>query len=68
MITQTVEELLTDHVTLDVEGIDRMYLNANQPMVQTVGGCIRFFQRASRCQGSLNDLNGTDESGFCRRD
>ena len=44
MITQTVEELLTDHVTLDVEGIDRIYLNAYQPMLQTGGGVSAFFK------------------------
>ena len=30
MITRTVAELLDEHVTLDVEGIDRIYLNAYQ--------------------------------------
>jgi len=44
MITQTVEELLTDHVTLDVESIDRIYLNAYQPMLQTGGGVSAFFK------------------------
>jgi hypothetical protein len=28
MITQNVAEIIRHHVTLEVEGIDRMYLNA----------------------------------------
>ena len=45
MIPQTVEELLEHHVTLDVEGIDRIYLNAYQPMLQTGGGVSAFFKK-----------------------
>ena len=33
MITQTIAELLQDHVTLTLEGIDRLYLNAYDPAV-----------------------------------
>ena len=43
MIGQTIGELLTDHVTLDIEGIDRLYLNAYQPRLQTGGGVAYFF-------------------------
>jgi hypothetical protein len=35
MIEQTVRELLEEKVTLDVEGIDRLYRNLYQPMLQT---------------------------------
>jgi hypothetical protein len=38
MIGQSVGELLSDRVTLDVEGIDRLYLNLYQPRLQTGGG------------------------------
>jgi hypothetical protein len=31
MIEHTVGELLEDKVQLDIEGIDRLYLNAYQP-------------------------------------
>jgi hypothetical protein len=49
MIEHTVEELLEDKVALDVEGIDRIYLNAYQPRLQTGGGVVAFFkgQRAA---------------------
>ena len=32
MIGHTVGDLLAEKVTLDIEGIDRMYLNLYQPM------------------------------------
>ena len=44
MIEQTVSELLRDHVTLDIEGIDRLYLNLYQPRLQTGGGVATFFK------------------------
>jgi len=44
MIEQTVGELLKDHVTLDLERIDRLYLNLYQPQLQTGGGVAIFFK------------------------
>lgn len=44
MIGQTIGELLSAHVTLDVEGIDRLYLNAYQPRLQTGSGVAYFFR------------------------
>jgi hypothetical protein len=44
MIEQNLNELLEEKVTLDVEGIDRLYLNAYQPMLQTGGGVSAFFR------------------------
>ncbi len=44
MIEQTVRELLEDHVDLDIEGIDRLYLNLYQPRLQTGGGVAAFFK------------------------
>jgi hypothetical protein len=38
MINQNLGELLQDKVTLDIEGIDRLYLNAYQPLLQAGGG------------------------------
>jgi len=44
MIGQTVRELLEGKVVLDIEGIDRLYLNLYQPMLQTGGGVATFFK------------------------
>ena len=45
MIEQTIGELLEGKVVLDVEGMDRLYLNAYQPMLQTGGGVSWFFKQ-----------------------
>lgn len=44
MLEQTVAQLLDDHVVLDIEGIDRIYLNAYQPRLQSGGGAVAFFK------------------------
>jgi len=44
MIEQSLRELLEDKIVLDVEGIDRLYLNAYQPRLQTGGGVAAFFK------------------------
>jgi len=40
---RTVAEVLSNHVSLQVECIDRMYLNLYIPMLQTEGGTAHFF-------------------------
>jgi hypothetical protein len=47
-LAQSVAEILRDHVTLEVEGIDRMYLNAVVPLLQSEGGICWFFRE---CHG-----------------
>jgi len=47
-LPRSVAEILRDHVTLEVEGIDRMYLNAVVPILQTEGGISWFFRE---CRG-----------------
>ncbi len=44
MIAQSVAEILTNHVKLSVEGIDRMYLNVYVPRLQTEQGIVWFFR------------------------
>jgi hypothetical protein len=43
-VPRTVAELIREHVTLEVEGIDRMYLNVYQPKLQHDRGVITFFR------------------------
>jgi hypothetical protein len=43
-LAQSVSEILRDHVTLEVEGIDRMYLNAVVPLLQSERGIAWFFR------------------------
>jgi hypothetical protein len=44
MIAQSVAEIVSRHVKLTVEGIDRMYLNVFVPGLQYEPGIVRFFR------------------------
>jgi len=54
-VAHTAADVLRDHVTLECEAIDRLYLSAYLPRPQTVGGVVGYLrgskgQRfASRC-------------------
>src|SRR2546423_2311580 len=43
-VPRTVADVLRQHVTLEVEGIDRMYLNVYQPKLQHDRGVVTFFR------------------------
>ncbi len=43
-VPRTVGEILSEHTTLEVESIDRMYLNAYVPALQYDGGVATFFR------------------------
>jgi hypothetical protein len=43
-VPRTVAEVIRQHVTLEVEGLDRMYLNVYQPKLQHAGGVASFFR------------------------
>jgi hypothetical protein len=42
-VPRSVSEVLADHVSLEVEGIDRMYLNVYVPQLQRDTGVVGFF-------------------------
>jgi hypothetical protein len=44
MIRKSVVEILTHHVTFELEAIDRMYLNAYVPSLQTGAGFAYFLK------------------------
>src|SRR5712691_10379976 len=44
MVRKNVAEILQNHVTFELEGIDRMYLNAYVPSLQTGGGVVYFMK------------------------
>jgi hypothetical protein len=41
---QSVAEVLREHVVLELEGIDRMYLNVYVPVLQAVEGVLKFIR------------------------
>ena len=43
-VSRSVAEVLADHVTLEVEGIDRMYLDVYVPGLQREQGVACFFR------------------------
>ena len=43
-VARSVSDVLDDHVTLEVECIDRLYLNVYQPRLQHVNGVVWFFR------------------------
>lgn len=45
MVSQNVAEIIKNHVTLEVECIDRMYLNGYVPGLQTEGGLVHFVRK-----------------------
>jgi len=47
-VARSVSDVLEDHVTLEVECIDRMYLNVYQPRLQYVNGVVWFFRGCQR--------------------
>jgi len=44
MVRQSVAEILAEHVTFELEAIDRMYLNAYVPSLQTGAGFVYFLR------------------------
>jgi hypothetical protein len=44
MVRRNVAEILEDHVTFELEAIDRLYLNAYVPSLQTGAGCAYFMK------------------------
>ena len=49
-LPQTVAEVLDKHVVLEVESIDRMYLNAIVPRLQITEGAARFIRHQKKAQ------------------
>ena len=49
-VPRNVSDVLSAHVTLEVECIDRMYLNVYQPKLQYAEGIVGFLRR---CRGAL---------------
>jgi hypothetical protein len=45
MLTTTIRELLRDHVSLEVESVDRVYLNGYVPTLQTSGSLVYFLEQ-----------------------
>ena len=67
MIEQTLKELLEDKVALDIEGIDRVYLNAYQPRLQSGGGVVGFFREHRGAQVASTTLMAPMSKDFVKQ-
>jgi hypothetical protein len=66
-IALTVAAILKDHVMLEVESIDRLYLNGYVPQLQSEGGVIGFFRRHRGALIASSALMAPISAAFVRR-
>jgi len=67
MIAQSnVARLLEEHTTLELRGIDRLYLNAYQPRLQTPGSVVYFFKHHRQHRFASTTLMAPLTRGFVR--
>ena len=67
-LPRTVADVLADHVVLEVECIDRMYLNVYQPRLQYPAGVAAFFVGHRGAPVRLLGVDGPDQQGVRRLD
>jgi hypothetical protein len=63
-VPRSVSEVLANHVSLEVEGIDRMYLNVYIPQLQREAGVVGFFRYHRRHQFVSGALRDPISTGF----
>ena len=66
-IPRTVADVLRNHVILEVEGIDRMYLNVYQPKLQTEKQAACFFRFQRGAPVASSSLMGVMTNAFLRQ-
>lgn len=57
-VSRSVAQILKDHVTLELECIDRMYLNLYVPLLQTPGGVAYYWKQLRGYQFASSTLMG----------
>jgi hypothetical protein len=63
-LSRNVSEIIRAHVTLEVESIDRMYLNIYQPQLQRDLGVVGFFRYHRGQPFAASSLMGTMTRSF----
>src|SRR5438132_6366188 len=63
----SVADVIQNHVTLEVEGIDRMYLNVYQPKLQTEMGAACFFRFHRKQPVASSALMGVMSQAFLKQ-
>jgi hypothetical protein len=67
MVRKNVAEIFTNHVTFELEAIDRMYLNAYVPSLQTGGGFVYFVKSQLGARVPSTRMNRPHESAVVRQ-
>ncbi len=60
----SVATILREHITLDVESIDRMYLNVYVPLLQRAQGVVSFFRHHRGAPVASSALMATITTAF----
>ena len=63
-VPRSVADVIRKHVTLEVEGLDRMYLNVYQPTLQTPQGAAWFFRYHRQQPVASSSLMGVMSHAF----
>lgn len=66
-VARSVAEVLDEHVTLEIESIDRMYLNLYVPMLQTEQGVAWYFRQHRGYNFASSALMAPLSRGFVTR-
>ena len=66
-VPRSVADVLGNHVTLEVEGIDRMYLNVYQPKLQSEKQAACFFRFHRGQPVASSSLLGVMTNAFLRQ-
>jgi len=61
-VAQSVAEILSKHVVLEVEGIDRMYLNVYVPRLEIIEGALGFMKNHLGHKGASTKLVSPQDS------
>src|SRR4051812_41649831 len=66
-IPRSVADVLQNHVTLEVEGLDRLYLNVYQPKLQIEKGAACFFRFHRQQPVASSSLMGVMTNAFLQQ-
>jgi hypothetical protein len=73
-VPRTVAEVIQQHLTLELESVDRMYLNVYQPQLQTPRAVFHFLREhygqgavSSRCMGTITTQFVRSIDDYARR-
>jgi hypothetical protein len=65
-VPQSVADVLHEHVTLELECLDRLYLNGYIPQLQCEGGVVQFFRKHRGAPFASSALMGPISAAFVR--